>query len=236
MSDKPLVYDVGMHVGANVDYYLAKGYRVIGIEADPELAQQVEARFRDAIGSGNLRVLNLAVGAETGTLPFFVNRETSVKSSLVAPKALGDKWTKIDVSVRRLSDLISEYGRPEFVKIDVEHYDRHVLVDLAQHRIIPPAVSVEAHSVEILCHLIAMEYTRFQLVNCREIGRSVSRMPINKLDGTQTEFQFVRHSAGPFGDDLPDAWVGTETILSQWLGRDHLLGRGWFDVHAALAR
>ncbi len=236
MPEKPLVYDVGMHVGTNVEYYLAKGYRVVGIEANPGLAQQVEASFGEAIDSGDLRVLNLAVAGETATtMKFFINRERSVRSSLVAPKVLTGAWKEIDVPVRRLSELVSEYGQPEFIKIDVEHYDEHVLIDLMQNRVIPPRISVEAHSIEVVRRLIVMGYSRFQLVNCREIGRSVSRVLINKLDGTQTKFQFARHSAGPFGDDLSGAWVGAETILSQWLGRHDLFGRGWFDVHASLS-
>ncbi len=33
-----LIYDVGMHKGEDADYYLKKGFRVIGFEAIPELA------------------------------------------------------------------------------------------------------------------------------------------------------------------------------------------------------
>ncbi len=32
-----LIYDVGMHNGADTDYYLKKGAKVVSIEADPQL-------------------------------------------------------------------------------------------------------------------------------------------------------------------------------------------------------
>ena len=34
-----LIYDVGMHNGADTAFYLAKGFRVVAVEANPELVQ-----------------------------------------------------------------------------------------------------------------------------------------------------------------------------------------------------
>ena len=34
---KDLIYDVGMHKGEDTEFYLRKGFRVIAIEADPDL-------------------------------------------------------------------------------------------------------------------------------------------------------------------------------------------------------
>ena len=37
MYDPNLIYDVGLHLGEDTEYYLKKGFRVIAFEANPEL-------------------------------------------------------------------------------------------------------------------------------------------------------------------------------------------------------
>ena len=43
--DPRLVYDVGVHRGDDTAYYLHKGYRVVGVEADPAMADHLRDRF-----------------------------------------------------------------------------------------------------------------------------------------------------------------------------------------------
>ena len=43
---KDLIYDVGMHHGQDTDYYLKRGYRVIGFEANPDNAAVCRRRYR----------------------------------------------------------------------------------------------------------------------------------------------------------------------------------------------
>ena len=64
-----LVYDVGMHRGEDTAYYLAKGYRVVAIEANPELVGECRERFSDAIASGKLTMPRACTGRPHG-LPF----------------------------------------------------------------------------------------------------------------------------------------------------------------------
>ena len=49
VMEKDLVYDVGLHKGEDTEYYLKKGFRVIAIEANPQLISECKARFREAI-------------------------------------------------------------------------------------------------------------------------------------------------------------------------------------------
>jgi hypothetical protein len=44
-----LIYDVGFHVGEDTEFYLKKGYRVLAVEANPELCARGQMRFADAI-------------------------------------------------------------------------------------------------------------------------------------------------------------------------------------------
>lgn len=46
-----LVYDVGMNRGEDTEFYLKKGYRVVGFEADPLLVDQCRKRFAAELSS-----------------------------------------------------------------------------------------------------------------------------------------------------------------------------------------
>jgi FkbM family methyltransferase len=56
-----LVYDVGMFNGDDTDYYLKKGFRVVGIEANPHLIPQLTERFSADIEQKCLVIENVAV-------------------------------------------------------------------------------------------------------------------------------------------------------------------------------
>ena len=55
--DPKLVYDVGVHNGNDTAYYLHKGFRVVGVEANPVAAEQIRKRFPSEIACGALRLL-----------------------------------------------------------------------------------------------------------------------------------------------------------------------------------
>ena len=44
MSD--LIYDIGMHEGEDSEFYLLKGFRVVAVEADPDLCQAAAERLQ----------------------------------------------------------------------------------------------------------------------------------------------------------------------------------------------
>ena len=54
--DDDLIFDVGLHHGDDAAYYLSKGFRVVGIEANPQLAErcgrkgELELDFRNGRG------------------------------------------------------------------------------------------------------------------------------------------------------------------------------------------
>ena len=47
-----LVYDVGINGGEDTEFYLRKGYRVVGFEADPMLVDHCRKRFAAALVGG----------------------------------------------------------------------------------------------------------------------------------------------------------------------------------------
>lgn len=80
-ASKPLVYDIGMNEGQNIPYYLAKGCRVVAVEAAPPLVDDVRRRFATDIANGDLTLLNVGISSNEGALPFYFNRPSDQTTS-----------------------------------------------------------------------------------------------------------------------------------------------------------
>lgn len=227
-----IAYDVGMHNGDDTAYYLAKGFRVVSIEANPAMVAAAKERFAAEIASGRVVIEARGVADRTGELTFYVNPENTVQSSFVLPE--GRTWNEVVVPTTALSSLIAQHGTPDLLKIDIESMDLIALRDLQQHSIRPPYISAEAHSFDVLLELHSMGYRRFRLINGKTIAQVFGRMPIRRLDGQVTPFHFRKQCSGPFGNDITTPWLTIEGACQLWLSRLHILGRGWYDIHASL--
>src|SRR2546423_2953933 len=137
-----LIFDVGAHNGDDSGYYLAKGYRVVAVEANPLLAESIAARFESAIHVGRLTVLNVGIAERPGRLPFWVNEDNSVWSSF--DRELGGRHDSrchaVDIECVRLDTLIRQYAVPHYLKIDIEGYDR-ICLDALHASECPPYIS-----------------------------------------------------------------------------------------------
>lgn len=225
-----LIYDVGMAEGDDTTYYLEKGARVVAIEANPEVCEVTRQKFNDQIQSGQLVILNLAVGEnDADSVVFFINDKHLRGSSLVRSANLQAR--QIQVPLRRLSSLFNQYGEPDFVKIDVENYDHVILRELRKSGRIPKHVSAEAHNFAVIEELIRCEFQQFRMVNAAISHKRFKSHPIEGLQGHKA-YSFPPHSSGPFGADLPDPWTSAEKLVANWLLRHSLHGRGWYDIHA----
>lgn len=225
-----LAYDVGMNNGDDTRYYLKKGYDVVAIEANPVLCEKVGRDLKEFIDNGRLRLLNVAVAEQDGTMEFHIDVLNDVRSSLKAQE--GRETRPVSVRARKMSSIIREHGLPDFIKIDVEHVDQLLLRDMIAEGMKPPLISAEAHRFEILLLLWQMGYTEFRLVNGRAVHLDFRNVPIKAVDGSTFKYTFPRHSAGPFGDDLPTPWRHIQHVSAEWLHRHALFGGGWYDVHA----
>jgi FkbM family methyltransferase len=214
-----LIYDVGMHNGDDAAYYLAKGAQVVAIEANPSLCAMAYERFDKEIGNKSLIVINCAVSDRRGEVDFFLNETSSVQSSL-RPKT-GRDTRSIKVDARPLSCIIQEFGKADFIKIDVEHYDHVVLSDLRANRLLPPQLSVEAHDFTVIRELLKTDYSKFRLVRGNTVGRRFANQRIETPKGAQV-YSFNPHSSGPFGKDLPGSWMSAQAMTTSWLMRSSL--------------
>ena len=126
-----LIADIGMHDGQDTGFYLKKGYRVVAVEANPELVQANRQRFAGEIKSGRLTIIHGAIGANEGLVKLFVNDRKTDWSSIheLSPVETAKELRCLEVPGILASDFFDRYGEDLFyVKIDIEGEDVNVLL------------------------------------------------------------------------------------------------------------
>ncbi len=232
-----LIFDLGMHNGDDTAYYLAGGHRVLAVEANPTLCALAQARFREAIDAGRLTILNRAIADTSADSTFYLSAANDQWSSTDPNWASREDsvTTAITVPSIALPALFDTFGVPHYIKIDIEGADLVALEQLRHSGKQPAFVSVEdcRFGFEYVDLLQAAGYTQFQLSDQSQVAGCVDEA---------TGFTFTTSSSGPFGDALPDAWLGYDPFLTHYeaLVRD----RGtrlkharhgnavWWDIHA----
>jgi len=222
-----VIYDFGMNNGDDVEYYLLKADRVVGVEANKSRCEEVARRFSAEIDNGRFVVLNVALAANesTGRVPFYLHKTNHVLSQLPRP-ADGElaNFEKVEVPCRTAASIVQEFGEPWYVKIDVEHFDLPVLENLFSAGIAPPEISAEAHDAAVFASLVANGYRSFNLVDGLSVPRLYGTTQIATPNGSK-EFCFKEHSAGPFGEDIRTPWEDPNTFLYTLASA----GLGWKD-------
>ena len=171
LHQRDLIYDVGMHNGDDTDFYLARGFRVLAVEADPDLARAGEERFRRSVAEGRLTILNVGISETDGHGDFWIcdtNREWNSFDRASAARN-GSRHHCVSIQTRRFSSILREYGVPHYLKIDIEGKDRQCLEELAAigPRALPDFVSWENESagLEPLEIVYGLGYTKFKLID-----------------------------------------------------------------------
>jgi FkbM family methyltransferase len=229
-----LVYDVGMFNGDDTAYYLEKGFRVVGVEANPHLIPGLTERFSSEIEQKRLVIENVAVAEVEGEVELFIAGDDKPQSSLTRRVLDLHNVPVTSTRVRgvTLSSLVQRHGTPTFMKIDVENADLIALRDLASHGIKPPDISVEAHHIGTIVQLYNMGYARYRFINGKTVPTRFANARVRPVDGNHIRFNFTLHSSGPFGEDFDEPWLSFEQAMAVWSCRQTLLGPGWYDVHA----
>jgi FkbM family methyltransferase len=219
--------DVGANVGDTIPYYLGRGFRVIAIEANPDLAQTIERKFAAAIRDKLVVVMNTCVVAHEGPVAELnihtTNNQLSTAVPVGGPGAR--EYTRVQVPALRMKEL-ARYN-PLAVKIDVEHLDSAILKDMFDASFMPPYLSVEAHNPDVLCRLVAADYAEFKIVEGRYVASPLYAQVIDR-NGKAEKYQFEAHDAGPIGEDVPGPWLTLAQTFEYFC--EH--GFGWKDLHA----
>ncbi|HET9783487.1 MAG TPA: FkbM family methyltransferase [Terriglobales bacterium] len=211
-----LIMDVGMLWGLDTRFYLAKGFRVVGIEARPDVVAHTRCAFAADISAGNLEIVHCAVASRAGPVPFWVFPDKDEWGTLdrgFAERNIGRGLAHHIETVpgRRFEQVLAEHGIPYFLKIDIEGADLLCLAALAEFEERPPYVSIELNlsateaALEPLRRLRELGYSRFQLVN--QALNPARRPPRPAREGDYVPTRFALGTSGLFGAELPGRWL-----------------------------
>ena len=233
-----LIYDFGVWNGDDTQFYLAKGFRVVAIEANPQLAERNARRFASEILSGQLTLLNLGLADRATVLPFYISLATSEQSSFDG-KMARRKGPVRETAVETVSpaDLWSAFGVPYYLKIDIEGYDQFIIASLRDLPDVPRYVSFECAyegwngAIGLLSDV---GYARFKAVDQMKVPST--KLPQPSREGRYVDHSFHAGSSGPFGAETPGDWCSADAVQAALddLRRRNPDNKGWIDIHAAL--
>jgi FkbM family methyltransferase len=236
-----LVYDVGMHEGEDTEFYLDRGFNVVGVEANPELVVRLHDRFAEPISSGRLQIVDKAIAESAGKVSFAINKEWSVFSStdpvfIQRSLASGLEIDYIEVDSISFDDILQEFGIPFYLKIDIE--GRDLLCVKALHRFVdrPRYISLETAATsaaanyetafEELAQLWTLGYRLFKYVDQAALPKLTGRV-LDK-EGSPIVYR-DRKGSGPFGEEAPGPWLSMKAAhrrMLQLIRYQNALGYG----------
>ena len=218
-----LVFDIGFHEGHDAAFYLAKGFRVIGVEANPQLCMRARTHFSEALADGRLVLVNKAIDRRPGRVTLYVP-ERSDWSSLDPdfPSRHGTEVPvqAVDVEAITTAQLIEEHGTPYFIKIDIEGHDKAAVDGLIDTDERPHLISLESERDSFrdlrreIETLVRLGYDRFKIVNQRTVPQQ--KPPHPAREGQQVDWQFNTVSSGLFGEEAPGAWLNADETVERY--------------------
>ena len=212
-----LIYDVGMNNGDDTAFYLHRGYRVLAIEANPDLVASAVNRFRNEIASNQLTILNIGIASEEGELPFWICETQPEWSSFHRSIAARNGCAHREIRVRSKTfiSILRNYGTPFYLKVDIEGNDPLCLQGIIPEDL-PKFVSVEGGPPSMLRPLLDFGFTRFKCIS------QFNLLPIQCTPTTaQRRYEFSR-------------WLNTSQRSPVRQFRSTSIGRRW--IHRELGR
>lgn len=163
-----LLFDIGANRGDAVVAGLARGFKVVALEAAPKIYTDLENNFKD---NPNVRTLKLAVASrDFDTVEFYeciedglstLNRDWLTSDTL--PYHGKQFWT-VPVKTITIDTLVKVYGVPDLMKIDVEGAEWEVFRGMTKKygslTFEWTDVTLDEH-IEQLLYLADLGYTEF---------------------------------------------------------------------------
>lgn len=230
---KKIAFDFGFNEGQNFDYFLLKVDYIVGVEANPELFTKVNEKYSKEIKEGRIYLENYALVNDKNVkkIDFYLSENTG-HSTLVPDKSFINDFKKIQVKCITPEEIILKYLKQtsireiEYIKIDIENYDYHVLKNLNLNNITSNYLSVECHDTLVLQEILLSQYKSFKFCKGSRKDRVIE---IKDKNNTPHFFNFSKFSSGPFGDDIPTNYYSKDSIIPYFLNN----GMGWIDLHCS---
>jgi FkbM family methyltransferase len=132
-----VVFDVGANMGNRSKIFSTLGAVVVAVEPQTACLRFLRSVFQD---KANVHLVGKALGASVGQAEMLISNACEVSS-------LSEDWVrtvresgrfgacewsrKETVSIETLDNLIAQFGRPAFIKIDVEGFEEEVVSGLS---------------------------------------------------------------------------------------------------------
>ena len=179
--------DVAIDIGANLGYYTRPLSAIVGKEGAVYAVEPVPVIFdvlrRNVAGRKNVHLLNYALGAEECAVEMANDSVAEAGyfgtgRNFVSEGALSGKAIKFTAQMRCGSELFAELERVDFIKCDIEGYERVVMPEMRaiieRHR---PTVLIETDGDtrhEIIEMFEEMGYRAYMLEDGREVELDAS--------------------------------------------------------------
>ena len=260
MVDRSLIFDVGCNDGQDADFYLKKGFRVVGVEANPALCEALKKRFANEIAEGRFMLVCEAIAEQAGEVEFYFNEIENIRSTMMRDHAelaaaLGRPPTKTVVPSITFPTLIEKFGVPYFMKVDIEGADLLCLEGLFPFDEVPLFLSTEyplslTGQIRVLLLLRKLGYRRFQVIDQKSVPAQIPPHPAREGQYVDVKLEF--NGSGLFGKELPGGgWLPLNGAIMHFVklsvrnkrmgllrrlpGLRRFAGHGsWYDIHAAL--
>lgn len=172
-----LVFDIGANVGLYSDALEAIGARVIAVEPNSDCVRHIELTYRGRA----IEAVHAAVGPQNGLAALHLSDDHDDSSTIMDQKLNNGQLSnarRVTIPVITLDCLISHYGAPGYIKMDVEGYESAVLDGLSYQ---PPLLSFEFHHLYAKRALTCLDkvmfgaHSEFNVFDANGVGFELSR-------------------------------------------------------------
>jgi FkbM family methyltransferase len=196
-----VIFDMGLHDGEDTAYYLASGYDVVAVDANPLKCEAAAGRFANEIAAGRLEIVNAAIAEALGVAEFWVSSRSDW-SSLDHANATkqGATASLVTVPTMTFARLMSDHRPPVFVKIDLEGADSLCVRELSASASPPTYVSFEWVPDEAAANieeLVAAGYDGFKFVRQNDF-REITPRNIDRHERIRAAIASLPLGAVPF--------------------------------------
>jgi FkbM family methyltransferase len=147
-----LVFDIGANVGSFSEVYALAGCRVLAVEPNPDCVRQIKLVY-DGL---SIKTFQAAVGPTCGIATLHISKNWDATSTLSSDwmdrmqdwdERYKENWNREEqVPLVTLDTLIEYFGRPDYIKLDVEGYEFRALSGLSWQL---PVLSFKFHNASL---------------------------------------------------------------------------------------